>query len=287
MVTPFDANLQIDWDQTEVLVNHLIEQQQTDSIIVCGTTGESPTLTDEEKLQLFNRVVQIAAGRCKVIAGTGSNDTAHSIELTQKAKEIGVDGILLVTPYYNRPNQDGLYAHFKAIAQSVQLPMMLYNIPSRSAVHLTAETTIRLANDVPNIVATKESSGNIGEASKIINGTADNFRLYSGDDPLTLPILSIGGYGVVSVASHLIGKEIQQMISAYVSGQPEQAAALHGQLFSIFEGLFICPNPVTVKYALQYCGLNTGSVRLPLVPPNEEEREVIEACFAHLKAQYV
>lgn len=284
MVTPFDDQLQIDWQQTEVLVNHLIEKQQTDSIIVCGTTGESPTLTDEEKLQLFAKVLQVAAGRCKVIAGTGSNDTAQSVALTKQAESLGADGILLVAPYYNRPDQEGLYQHFKTIAEATKLPVMLYNIPSRTGVHMSAETTIRLA-EIPNIVATKESSGNLSDATNIIRGTREDFRVYSGDDPLTLPILSIGGYGIVSVASHVIGQDIQQMISAYLSGRTAEAAAIHRHLFPIFEGLFICPNPVTIKYALQYCGMPVGGVRLPLVPPSDEEKAIIEARFAEIKTQ--
>lgn len=282
MVTPFDDRLNIDWEQTELLVNHLIEEQQTDSIVVCGTTGESPTLSEEEKLQLFERVIGFAAGRCKIIAGTGDNETAYSIQLTQKAEQIGVDGILLVTPYYNRPSQEGLYAHFKAVAEATSLPVMLYNVPGRTGVHMTAETTIRLAQ-LPNVFATKEASANMDDITTIINNTADDFLVYSGDDPLTLPILAVGGYGIVSVASHVVGKDIQKMIAAYVAGDVAEAAALHGKLHPLFQGLFICPNPVTIKYVLQDFGMPVGSVRLPLTMPNEAETREIQNILSAYK----
>lgn len=279
MVTPFDDQLQIDWQQTEAIVNHLIDNKHTDSIIVCGTTGESPTVSAEEKLQLFERVVQYAAGRCKVIAGTGDNDTAYSVQMTQKAEKLGVDGFLLVTPYYNRPTQEGLYAHFKSVAEATSLPVMLYNVPGRTASHLSAETTIRLAK-LPNVFATKEASGDFDEMTKIIEQTPDDFLLYSGDDPLTLPILSIGGYGVVSVASHLVGKQIKEMIAAYVDGQVKEAAQMHRSMHPLFKGLFICPNPVTIKYALKCYGLDVGGVRLPLTMPTAAEKQTIEKLVA-------
>lgn len=282
MVTPFDDQLQIDWEQTERLVHHLIEEQQTDSIVVCGTTGESPTLSEDEKLQLFERVVSYAAGRCKIIAGTGDNETAYSIQLTQKAEQIGVDGILLVTPYYNRPSQEGLYAHFKAVAEATSLPVMLYNVPGRTGVHLSAETTIRLA-ELPNVFATKEASADLDEITTIINNTPDDFLVYSGDDPLTLPILSVGGYGIVSVASHVVGKQIQQMIASYLAGNVTEASELHGKLHPLFKGLFICPNPVTIKYVLQYFGMPMGDVRLPLTMPTEQETLEIQNIFAAYK----
>lgn len=282
MVTPFNEQLEIDWNKTEALVNHLIEEQQTDSIVVCGTTGESPTLSEDEKLQLFERVISYAAGRCKIIAGTGDNETAYSIQLTQKAESIGVDGILLVTPYYNRPSQEGLYAHFKAVAEATRLPVMLYNVPGRTGVHLSADTTIRLAQ-LPNVFATKEASANMDDITTIINNTADDFLVYSGDDPLTLPILAVGGYGIVSVASHIVGKDIQKMIAAYVAGEVGEAAEIHGKLHPLFKGLFICPNPVTIKYVLQDFGMSMGGVRLPLTMPTENEAREIQTIFTAYK----
>jgi 4-hydroxy-tetrahydrodipicolinate synthase len=249
MVTPFDSNLKVDWDKTKELINYLIEEQQSDSLVICGTTGESPTLTEDEKIELFEKSIQYANGRCKIIAGTGSNNTAHTIELTKKAQEVGVDGILLVAPYYNRPTQEGLYQHFKAVAESTDLPVILYNVPARTSVSISADTTIRLSK-ITNIVGTKEASGDLDEIAIIIANTSSDFLVYSGDDSLTLPILSIGGYGIVSVASHVIGKEIQKMISSFIHGNIEEAAKLHLKYNPIFNGLFICPNPVPVKYAL-------------------------------------
>ncbi|WP_199623340.1 4-hydroxy-tetrahydrodipicolinate synthase [Paenibacillus alkalitolerans] len=280
MVTPFDDQLKIDWDRTARLVDYLIEQQQTDSLVVAGTTGESPTLTDEEKLELFGFVLRQARGRVKVIAGTGSNDTKHSAHLSQEAEKLGVDGLLLVAPYYSRPSQEGLAAHFRAIAQSTSLPIMLYNIPSRTGVNILPETFLSLAQ-LPNIAAMKESSGDLDQMSQIIAGLPDGVRLYSGDDSLTLPVLSIGGYGIVSVASHVAGRGMKEMIDAYVSGRPQEAARLHAQLMPVFKGLFFCPhrvpNPVPVKYALKCKGVDCGGVRLPLVDVTEVEAKFIEA----------
>ncbi|MFD2670044.1 4-hydroxy-tetrahydrodipicolinate synthase [Marinicrinis sediminis] len=279
MVTPFDADLQVDEAQVEKLVNYLIEEQQSDSIVVCGTTGESPTLTDEEKIRLFQLVVKAAYGRCKVIAGTGSNNTAHSIHLTEEAEKCGVDGILLVAPYYNRPTQEGMYQHFKAIADSTSLPIMLYNIPKRTGVHLTVETTVRLAQ-IPNITSTKEASADLDQMTKIAAMTDDSFKVYSGDDNLALPCLAVGGYGVVSVSGHVVGRQMKQMINNYLSGNVMEASKQHSELLDILTGMFICPNPVPVKYALSLHGVPVGGVRLPLVEANELEKEFIRQLFA-------
>lgn len=282
MVTPFDSEHRIDWQQAEQLIEYLIEEQQNDALVISGTTGESPTLTDEEKIELFHFAVRQARGRCQIIAGTGSYDTSHSIHLTKQAEQAGVDGILLVAPYYNRPSQEGLFRHFEAIAQATKLPIMLYNIPGRTGVNISAETTIRLAQ-IPNIMATKDCS-TLDQMSQIAAGTPDDFKLYSGDDSMTLPILSIGGYGVVSVASHLVGTDIRAMVEAYVGGDVQRAAALHAQLYPIFKGLFECPhpvpNPVAVKYALNLRGIQVGGVRLPLVPASEAESQFIRSLFS-------
>jgi 4-hydroxy-tetrahydrodipicolinate synthase len=281
MVTPFDAELRIDWQKTERLIDYLIEEQKSDSLVISGTTGESPTLTDDEKLELFRFAAAQARGRCKIIAGTGSNDTAHSIHLTKEAEKTGVDGILLVAPYYNRPSQEGLYRHFSSIASATQLPVILYNIPGRTGVNISAETTIRLSK-IDNIVATKDCS-TLEQMSVFMAGVPADFKLYSGDDSMTLPILSIGGYGVISVASHLIGKEIREMIDAYRTGNVNQAASLHAKLFPIFKGLFECPhpvpNPVAVKYVLGLRGIDVGGVRLPLTLPTEEESLFLRRLF--------
>ena len=270
MVTPFDSKGHIDFLKTTQLVNYLIENG-TEALVVAGTTGESPTLSKEEKIALFEHVVKVVDKRVRVIAGTGNYNTYATMELTKKAEQIGVDGIMIVAPYYNKPNQEGLYQHFKAIAEITTLPILLYNIPGRSVVNIEPETIIRLSK-ISNIVAVKEASGNLNNMTKIIANTSDDFELYTGDDGVTLPVLSIGGVGVISVASHVIGNEMQEMITKFLKGDIYGAAKLHQQLLPIMEELFKAPNPVPVKTALQLKGLDVGSVRLPLVPLTEEER---------------
>ncbi|MEH7419328.1 4-hydroxy-tetrahydrodipicolinate synthase [Neobacillus drentensis] len=274
MVTPFDQNGDVDFNATRLLVNYLIENG-TEALVVSGTTGESPTLTTEEKVELFKVVVEEAAGRVPVIAGTGSNNTRASIQLTKLAAEAGVDGILLVVPYYNKPSQEGIYQHFKAIAESTLLPVMLYNIPGRCGVNMSVETVVRLS-EIHNIVAIKEASGNLDAMAEIIRNTPDHFSLYSGDDGLTLPVLAIGGTGVVSVASHIIGNEMQDMITQFKNGQLEEAAAVHRKLLPLMKGLFAAPNPTPVKAALNMTGIRVGDVRLPLVPLTNEEKLTLE-----------
>ncbi|MEK3645211.1 4-hydroxy-tetrahydrodipicolinate synthase [Aeribacillus sp. FSL M8-0235] len=280
MVTPFDNNGNIDFQKTEKLVEYLIHHG-TDSIVVAGTTGESPTLTTEEKLALFKHVVSVVNKRVPVIAGTGTNNTRASIELTKKAEQTGVDAIMLVTPYYNKPNQEGIYQHFKAIAESTHLPVMLYNVPGRTSSSIAPETVIRLS-EIDNIVAIKEASGDLDNMAKIIEKTPDNFALYTGDDSLTLPTLSIGGYGVISVASHVVGDEMQEMIQAFLSGDVKKAGSLHRRLLPLMKELFKAPNPVPVKAALQIKGLDVGPVRLPLVPLTTDERTSLAAVIHEL-----
>ncbi|MBU5211168.1 4-hydroxy-tetrahydrodipicolinate synthase [Heyndrickxia oleronia] len=270
MVTPFDNKGNIDFQKTSQLIEYLIENG-SDSLVVAGTTGESPTLSTEEKVALFRHVVKTVNGRIPVIAGTGSNNTYASIELTKKAEASGVDAIMIVAPYYNKPNQEGIFQHFKAIAESTTLPVMVYNIPGRSVISIHPETIIRLA-DISNIVAVKEASGDLDAMTHIIANTPDDFELYSGDDGITIPVLSIGGQGIISVASHIIGNEMQEMIQAFLNGSNKEAAKLHQQLLPIMKGLFTAPSPVPVKTALQLKGLDVGSVRLPLVPLSESER---------------
>jgi len=277
MVTPFDKDLNVNWESADRLIDYLIDEQGTDSLVVCGTTGESPTLTEEEKLELLRFAVSKAKGRCKIIAGTGSNDTKHSIELTKEAEKLGVDGILLVSPYYNRPSQDGLYAHFRAIAESTKLPVMLYNVPKRTGVTIEASTIIRLAQDVPNIVATKEAHDNLDLITTIIGQAPESFKVYSGDDILTLPMMAIGAYGVVSVASHLIGREMREMMEHFLAGRVAEAARLHGKLQPLFNSMM--PNPVRVKTALRVKGFDVGSVRLPLVDGSEEDEVLLRRLF--------
>ena len=282
MVTPFDQNEEIDFPAVTNLVEHLIANG-TDGLVVAGTTGESPTLTTEEKVELFKFVVKTINGRVPVIAGTGSNNTRASISLTKLAEEAGVDGIMLVAPYYNKPSQEGLYQHFKAIAQATALPIMLYNIPGRSVVNISVETIVRLSQ-IPNIVAVKEASGNLDAMAQIISETPDDFSLYSGDDGLTLPVLAIGGAGIVSVASHIIGNEMQDMVNSFRSGNLQAAAEKHRSLLPIMKALFAAPSPGPVKAALNMNGVPVGGVRLPMIPLNEVELASLKKALQPLTA---
>jgi len=273
MVTPFDHKGNIDFEKTTQLINYLISNG-SDALVIAGTTGESPTLSTEEKLALFRHSVKVVDGRVPVVAGTGSNNTYASIELTKKAEEIGVDAIMIVAPYYNKPNQEGLYQHFKTIAESTELPVMLYNIPGRSVINMSVDTIVRLA-ELPNVVALKDASGDLDAMTAIIAQTSDDFALYSGDDGLTLPVLAIGGTGIISVASHIMGNEMQEMVKLYESGNPKEAAKIHQRIMPVMKSLFAAPSPTPVKTALQLKGLDVGSVRLPLVPLTEEERQTL------------
>lgn len=274
MVTPFNEREEIDWNATENLINYLLANG-TDALVISGTTGESPTLTEDEKVELFKFTVKVVDGRVPVIAGTGSYNTRASIELTKQAENVGVDGIMLVTPYYNKPSQEGLYQHFKAIAEETSLPIILYNVPGRSIVSLSVETIVRLSA-IPNIVAIKEASGNLDAMTEIIEKTPGNFSLYSGDDGLTLPVLSIGGAGVISVASHIVGQEMQAMIKKFLIGNINEAAKDHRKLLPIMKALFATPNPTSVKAALNLNGIPVGGVRLPMVPLNKFELKALE-----------
>jgi 4-hydroxy-tetrahydrodipicolinate synthase len=277
MVTPFDEHLAINWSQVEPLVNYLIEEQHSDGLVICGTTGESPTLSEEEKLKLIELSIRYARGRCKIIAGTGSNDTADTIDFSKKVEKLGVDALLVVAPYYNRPSQEGLYQHFKAVAEAVEVPIILYNVPSRTSVNIDADTTIRLSQ-ISNIVATKDCAGT-DQLTRIVSGAAEGFHVYSGEDSNTLPALAVGCQGIISVASHMIGKEMKTMIKYYLEGNIQQAAELHRKLHPVFTGIFRVPSPAPIKYALKLRGLDTGGVRLPLVDVNEQEGQFIQSLF--------
>jgi 4-hydroxy-tetrahydrodipicolinate synthase len=279
MVTPFDAAGEVDDRKAAVLATRLIDEGN-DALVIAGTTGESPTLSDEEKVRLVRVVKEAVGDRGQIIAGTGTYDTAHSVHLSREAARVGADGLLLVNPYYSRPSQDGLYAHFRAVAESTPLPVMLYNIPGRTGVNCTPETIARLA-EVPNIVAVKEAAGSLDQVSEIRVRTPDAFLIYSGDDSLTLPTLAVGATGVVSVAGNLVPGEIQRMIAAFFAGRQDEALRIHRRLWPLFKVLFITTNPVPVKAALRLAGFDCGRVRLPLVDatPNEEAqiRQVLDA----------
>ncbi len=281
MITPFNPDGTVNYAVTEKLAAHLTAHG-TDTLVVCGTTGESPTLSWDEEFELFRVVKSAIAGNAKVMAGTGSNSTAEAIAATQKAAKMGLDGSLQVVPYYNKPPQLGLYHHFRAIAESAaDLPIMLYNVPGRTSQNLLPETIAKLA-EIPNVVAVKEASGNLDQVSQIRQLTPAEFAIYSGDDSLTLPILAIGGKGVVSVASHLVGSQLQQMIQAFESGQVQAATQIHLKLFSLFKALFITTNPIPVKEALKLQGWDVGSFRLPLCDPGEEVRAMLKTVMAEL-----
>jgi 4-hydroxy-tetrahydrodipicolinate synthase len=271
MVTPFNATGDVDYDVAAKLANHLVNHG-SDGLVICGTTGESPTLTWDEEYQLFQVIKQAVSGRAKVLAGTGSNSTHEAIEATRKAAALGLDGALLVVPYYNKPPQEGLYQHFKAIAAAVpDLPIMLYNVPGRTGQNLQPETVARLAN-LQNVVAVKEASGSLDQASQIRRLTPSTFEIYCGDDSLTLPMLAVGGSGVVSVASHLVGDLMQQMVKHFFEGRPQEATSIHIQLMPLFKALFATANPIPLKAALRLQGWAVGSTRLPLpdVPADVE-----------------
>ncbi|MGI9860342.1 4-hydroxy-tetrahydrodipicolinate synthase [Moorella naiadis] len=277
MVTPFTAEGKLDIDGARKLAVHLVEHG-SDGLVVAGTTGESPALTHEEKIALFRAVKETVGNKAAVIAGTGSNSTDASIELSREAEALGVDGLMLVVPYYNRPSQEGLYRHFEAIAAATSLPIILYNIPSRTGRNMEAATTLRLAA-IKNIVAVKEASGDLDQATAIIRQAPEDFLLYSGDDSLTLPLMAVGGYGIISVAAHVAGEKMQAMVSAFTAGDTWKAAALHRELFPLFKALFVTSNPVPVKEALNMLGLPAGPVRLPLVGASKEEKEKIAAAL--------
>ncbi|WZY01549.1 4-hydroxy-tetrahydrodipicolinate synthase [Bacillus sp. FSL W7-1360] len=279
MVTPFQPSGEIDFTACGELIDHLLKTG-TDVLVVGGTTGESPVLSNEEKLALFSFCVKHVGGKAPVIAGTGSNDTKGTIALTKAAEKTGVQGAMLVTPYYNKPSQAGLQAHFTAVAEATTLPIMLYNVPGRTGVNMAAETTIALSA-VPNIVAVKEASGDLAQIESIIKQVPDTFAVYSGDDGLTLPVLELGGDGIVSVVSHVIGDEMQALVRAFRTGRDEEAQQLQDNIVPVVEALFAAPNPTCVKYALNKQGVHVGEVKLPLVPANEQEQALVNQVLAH------
>lgn len=274
MVTPFTEDLKVDLKRTAELTEHLIELG-SDGLLVTGTTGESPTLTAEEKVALWETVIKAARGRVPVMAGTGSNNTEQSIALTKQAQAVGADAILLVTPYYNKPPQNALYAHFKAVAEATKLPVMIYNVPGRTSRNIDAPTVLRLAREVPNIVALKEAGGNLDQVSEICRQAPEGFTVYSGDDSLTLPMLAVGAKGIVSVASHLIAGQLREMITGFEGGAWQKARDIHLKFFPLFKGLFFTTSPSPVKAALKLTGFPVGGLRLPLLPLTEKEEEYL------------
>jgi 4-hydroxy-tetrahydrodipicolinate synthase len=281
MVTPFDETGKVNYAIAEKLADHLVEHG-SDALVVCGTTGESPTLSWDEEYQLFQVVKNAVGNRAKILAGTGSNSTTEAIAATTEAAKLGLDGSLQVVPYYNKPPQEGLYAHFQAIAEACpDLPMMLYNIPGRTGQNLLPETVAKLAK-IDNIVAIKEASGSIDQACQIRCLTDSNFAIYAGDDLLTLPMLTIGGAGIVSVASHLVGEQIQQIVQSFLSGEVAEAIDIQLKLFPLFKVLFCTTNPIPIKAALKLQGWDVGGLRLPLYEISETQREEVAIVLREL-----
>ncbi|MEE9277502.1 MAG: 4-hydroxy-tetrahydrodipicolinate synthase [Dehalococcoidia bacterium] len=277
MVTPMRADGSLDVAQAQRLAAALLESG-SDGLVIAGTTGESPTLEFEEERTLFRELLPICRERSAcLVAGTGSNSTRTAIEASQRAEEIGVDALLLVVPYYNKPSQDGLYQHFRAVAESVSLPCIMYNVPSRTAVSMSAETQLRLAHDLPNIRGAKEASGDLDLIGALIDGAPDGFRVWSGNDGDTLPILALGGYGVVSVISHLVGRQVRALLDAFLRDDRDEAARIHRSLIPLTKAMFLVGNPVPLKYALNQVGFSVGPPRLPLAEPDEATAAQIRA----------
>ena len=267
MVTPFDEEGEVDYAQARKLAAGLIESG-SDGLVIGGTTGESPSMSDEEKLRLFAEVKEEIGDRGAVVAGATDNNHRKSIELSQEAERMGVDALLLTVPAYNKPQQEGLYQHFKAIAESTSLPGLLYNVPSRTALNMTADTTLRLA-EIDNIVGVKEASSDHVQITQIIDGAPPGFNVWSGNDDETFQIMCVGGYGIVSVASNIIGNQIKAMMGMILEGDLERAAAEHRRMLPLFKALFWVTNPVPIKHAVNRAGFDAGPTRLPMAPADD------------------
>ena len=281
MVTPFNDDGSVDYEQAKRLALGLLNSG-SEGLVVVGTTGESPTLLRDEELKLFTKVKSAVGERGSVIAGTGSNSTAEAISATRAAEKTGVNACLLVVPYYNKPTQECLYRHFKAIAESTSLPCILYNVPSRTVVSLAADTVIRLSR-IDSIVGLKEASGNLVEIAKIIENTGDDFTVWSGNDTDTLPILALGGYGAISVASNIVGNQIREIIDSFTSGKTGRAAEIHRHLLPLISAFFIVANPIPIKYAMNHIGFNLGEPRPPLYEADEKTAALIRETLKNYK----
>jgi 4-hydroxy-tetrahydrodipicolinate synthase len=282
MVTPFDPSGNVDYGRSAELARKLVAEK-SDGLVIAGTTGESPTLTCAEKLELC-RVTREAVGpEVVLVMGTGGNDTRASIELTREATELGLlDAVMLVGPYYNKPSQEGFYQHFRACAQATDLPVILYNVPGRTGKNIEANTVLRLAHELANVVAVKEASGDLVQISRICAGKPAGFDVYSGSDEFTLPMMAVGAVGVISVVSHLVGPQMAEMMAAFVACDTERAWTLHHRLLDMFDACFLpSGSPACVKAGLEICGFPTGGCRLPIVPATEKDRITMrEVCAA-------
>lgn len=274
MITPFDEALNVNYQEAARIAKHLIDTGSS-GIILAGTTGESPTLSPEEKDRLYLDVKHVAGKEIPVIMGAGTNSTSDTIKAVECANRLGADGIMLVVPYYNKPSQEGLYEHFKQAAERAESPVILYNIPGRTGCSLEPETVCRLA-ELPQITAIKEASGNLSQVTEIRRNTPEDFLIYSGDDAMTLPMLSVGGHGIISVTAHVAGNLMADMIRSWEAGNTKRAAALHNRLYPLFKTLFIAPNPAPVKYAMSRIGFDTQRLRLPMTEVSEKDKTIIE-----------
>ena len=281
MITPFNEDYSVNYKAAAELAKYLVAHGN-DGLVVAGSTGESATLGSDEKLKLFSTVLEAVGDKATVIAGTGSNDTLASIRLTQEAEKLGVHGAMLVGPYYNKPPQEGFYQHFKMIAERTGLPLIVYNVPGRTASNILPPTIARLS-EIPNIVAVKEASGSLDQVSEIVRTARPGFQVYSGDDGLTLPILSVGGCGIISVAGHVVAERMQEMIGAYLAGDVKLAQAIHIELLPFFKVIFVTTNPIPIKTAMNLMGLPGGCFRPPMVPPTAAETEQLRTVMRSLK----
>jgi len=278
MVTPFDERGEVNYEQAKKLAVALINSG-SDGVVLAATTGESPTLVRDEEARLFAEVKSALRGRGSIIAYTGSNSTAEAVAATKAAEKIGVDGCLSVVPYYNKPTQEGIYQHFKAIAESTSLPVIMYNIPGRVVIKMSLETIVRLSR-IENIVGVKEASGDMGLVAQTLDSAAEDFLVWSGNDNDTFHIMALGGYGTIGVATHLVGRQVKQMMDDILNSKIAEAAAIHRRLLPLVDVLFIEPNPAPVKYALNQVGFNVGKPRLPLVEPSEKTAAQIRETLA-------
>jgi len=281
MVTPMNEALEVDYQEAVRLAHYLVDQG-SDGVVVCGTTGESPTVTDQEKLELFRVVKESLGSKATVIAGIGSNSTNSSISLARWASTTGVDGVMAVVPYYNKPSQEGMFQHFKAIAEATPLPLMLYNVPGRTSANLLPDTVKRLS-EIPNIVCLKEAAGSLDQVSELKRLLPPEFEVYSGDDSMTLPMLALGCSGIVSVAAHIIGNEMKAMVDAWFDGDTALATKWHLELYPIFKGIFVTSNPVPIKALMNMIGIKAGGVRLPLAEATAEEMEFLKDLLKSVK----
>ena len=283
MITPFTDDGHVNFQEALRLAGHLLNNG-SDGLIVCGTTGEGPNIEDRDKLELFTLIAKEYGHRATIIANTGSNSTKKSIALTKAASHTGVHAVMAVVPYYNKPNQEGCYLHFKAIADSTDLPVMLYNVPGRTGGHIEPKTVARLANECANITSIKEATGDIKTIQQLRELLPNNdFMIYSGDDALTLDVLQNGGVGVISVSSHIVGKEMQKMITLFKEGKVKEARAIELSIVPILKAMFITTNPIPVKYAMKQLGFSTGPLLLPLCDPSIEEAQIIDAAIESYK----